>query len=85
MKFVEEEIIVDVKFVDTSIGTIMIVESGAPLSIVSSTWLKKYVKENRVDENEIMLRDCVRHFRLGKTLYISTTEVVFPIVVKTLR
>ena len=40
MKFVEEEIIVDVKFVDVNIGTRIIVDSGAPLSIVSSNWLK---------------------------------------------
>ena len=27
-------------------------------------------------------RNCVQRFKLGKTLYISTKEVVFPIVVK---
>ena len=31
MKYVEEEIIVDVKFVDANIGTRMIIDSGAPL------------------------------------------------------
>ena len=44
MKFVEEDIIVDVKFVDASNGMRMIVDSGAPLSIVSSTWSKRYAK-----------------------------------------
>ena len=27
-------------------------------------------------------RNCVRCFRLGKTLYRTTSEVVFPIVIK---
>ena len=44
MKFVEEEMTVDFKFVDASIGTRMIVDSGAPLSIVSSSWLQKKIR-----------------------------------------
>ena len=60
MKFVEEEIIVDVKFVDVNNSTRMIVDSGAPLSLVSSTWLKRYAKENQVDKKEMSYRDYVR-------------------------
>ena len=82
MKYVEEEIIIDVKFVDTNIGQRMIVDSGAPLSIISSNWLEKYIKEAKVDDNEMNYKNCVRRFRLGKTLYISTSEVTFPIVMK---
>ena len=50
MKFVEEEIVVDIKFVDTRKGTRMIVDSGAPLSLVSLSWLKSYQEENQVDD-----------------------------------
>ena len=39
-------------------------------------------KENKVDEKEMKCRNCVRYFQLGKTLYISTSEVTFPIVIK---
>ena len=35
MKFVEEEIVINVKFVDVRGGTRMIVDSRAPLSLVS--------------------------------------------------
>ena len=43
MKFVEEEIVIDVKFVDTSIGSRMILDSEVSLSFVSSRWLKRYI------------------------------------------
>ena len=45
VKYVEEEIIIDIKFVEASIGRRMIVDSGAPMSIVSANWLKTYIKE----------------------------------------
>ena len=38
--------------------------------------------ENQVDEKEMEYRDCIRIFRLGQTLYVSTKEVVFPIEFK---
>ena len=82
MKFVEEEIVIDVKFMNTCIGSRMIVDSGAPLSIVSSRWLKRYIEEAKVDENVLEYKNCVRRFRLGKTLYLSTSEITFPIVIK---
>ena len=81
MKYVEEEIVIDVKFVDASIGSRMIVGSGAPLSIMSSSWLKRYIKEAKVDENKVVYKNCLRRFRLGKPLYVSTSEVTFPIVI----
>ena len=82
MKFVEEEIVIDVKFVDTCIGSRMIVDSGAPLSIVSSRWLKRYIEEAKVDEYVLEYKNCVTRFRLRKILYVSTSGVKFPIVKK---
>ena len=58
MKFVED-IIIKVKIVDANIRTRMIVDSGAPLSIVSLDWLQRYVKENNVDDNEMNYKNCV--------------------------
>ena len=82
-KYIEEEIVIDVKFVDSNIGNKMIIDSGAPLSIVSSSWLDKYVKEAKVDKNDLIYKGCARRFRLGKTLYVSNNEVRFPIILKT--
>ena len=51
--FVEEEIEIDVKYIRESEGLKMIIYSGTPLSIVRDRWLQKYLKEIRVDRNEI--------------------------------
>ena len=48
LKFVEEEIVVDDKFISESKGLQMIVDSGAPLSIVSKV---KEVKEIHCGES----------------------------------
>ena len=44
-QFVEEEIFIDVKYVQKEIDTSMIIDSGAPVSLISSTWLKNYIEE----------------------------------------
>ena len=66
IKYLEEEIIVNVKLVDSSIRKKMLIDSGAPLSIVSSNWLKNYIEEVKVDENIINYRNCIRRLRLVK-------------------
>ena len=43
--FVEEYIMVDVKYVKEAESLKMIVDSGAPLLKVSERWLKKYIKQ----------------------------------------
>ena len=53
MKFVEEEIVVDVKFVSETEGFKVIVDSGESLSIVSGKCMKKYIEEKVVSENEL--------------------------------
>ena len=82
-QFVEEEIIIDIKYVDESVDNNMIIDSGAPVSIVSADWLARYIKEAKVDETDIVKKGCARRFRLGKTLYVNNVEVTFPIVMKT--
>ena len=44
--------------------------------------MEKYVKDAKVDKEEVKRKSCVRRFRLGKTLYISNVEVSFPVVMK---
>ena len=80
--FVEEEILVDVRFVSGTGGLKMIDDSCALLSVVSEKWMRKYINEKVVDENELEYRNCVRRFRFGENVYLSTKEVKFPIVVE---
>ena len=63
----------------------MVIDSGAPVSLVSSAWFQNYLKEAKVDNEEVKKSSSNRRFRLGKTLYVSTEKVKFPIVMKTGR
>ena len=58
MKFVEEKIVIFVIFLDATIGSIFIVNSEAPSSIMSDRWLKRYIKEAWVDENILEWENC---------------------------
>ena len=84
-KFVEEEIVIDVKYVENGneIEHMMVIDSGAPVSLVSSAWLKQYMKDAKVDNEEVKRESSCRRFRLGKTLYISEEKIQFPVVMKT--
>merc|ERR1712074_396073 len=82
-QYVEEEIFIDVKYVQKEIDTTMIIDSGAPVSLISSAWFANYISEAKVDNEEISKSSSNRRFRLGKTPYISTEKVTFPVVIKT--
>ena len=74
---------IDVMYAQKEMENSMIIDSGAPVSLVSSTWLKNYVKEAKVEEESIVKASSNRRVRLGKTPYISKEKVTFPIVMKT--
>lgn len=59
---VEEEIVIDLKFLDTSIGSKMIVDSGVPLSIVCSRRLKYTSKKQKINETLLEYKNCVRRY-----------------------
>ena len=84
-KYVEEEIVIDIKYVEKDVENMMIIDSGAPISLVSLAWFEEYVKVAKVDEKEIKKCESFRRFRLGKTLYLSKEKVICPIVLKTER
>ena len=42
----------------------------------------RILKDAKVDEEDIERWICVGIFRLGKTLYLSYMEVIFPVVMK---
>ena len=61
----------------------MLIDSGAPESIVSKKWFAEYFREPKINEDDIKRKKCARRFRMGKTVYLSEEEVVFPVVMKT--
>ena len=82
-QYVEEEILINVNYVSKGQERIMLIDSGAPRSIVSAGWFEEYLKDAKVDEKDVKRKDCTKRFRMGKTVYLSKTEVEFPIVMKT--
>ena len=81
--FVEEEVIVNVNLMNEGAPKMMLIDSGAPKSVVSREWIDGYIKDMKVDESEIERKSCCRRFRMGETTYISEVEIRFPIVLKT--
>ena len=51
--FVEEEYIMNVRYVNEAKGIQMIVDSGTPVSIATSKWMEKYLKEIEVSQEEM--------------------------------
>ena len=80
--FVKEKYAVDIRYVDESEGLRMIVDSGAPMSIVSAGWLEKYLKEMEVDARDVEEESCNRRFRFCEKVWKSYKEVTMPIFVK---
>merc|ERR1712030_173649 len=82
-QYVEEEVFIDIKYVQKEIDNTMIIDSGAPVSLMSSAWFTNYSAEAKVDNEEIVKSSSNQRFRLGKTPYLSTEKVTFPVVIKT--
>ena len=76
----EEEIIIDVKYVNAVAERMMLIDSGAPKSKLSKKWLEGYLK---VSDEDVKKRSCTGHLKLGRTVYLSSVEVEFPVVMKT--
>ena len=60
----------------------MIVDSGAPMSIVSDKCLDKYIEGMKVDREEIEKKICLKKFRFGENVYISIKEVMLPLIIR---
>ena len=81
--FVEDEVIVDVKYINAGASRMMLIDSGAPKSVVSKEWIEAYLKDMKVGGDEIEKKSCCKHFRIGEITYLSEVEIKFPIVLKT--
>ena len=81
--FVEEEYGVNVIFVDEAKGMQVIVDSGTPVSIATSKWMEKYLKNMEVKKDEITENECKRKFKMGENIYLSNREIMLPVRMKT--
>ena len=70
-------------FTNASAPRMMLIDSGAPKSVVSKDWIERYLKDMKVSEDDIKKRSCYRRFKMGETTYLSEVEIIFPIVLKT--
>ena len=52
-QFVEEEVIVDVKFMNVGAPGMILIDSGAPKYVVSKEWKDGYLKDVNVSEGDI--------------------------------
>ena len=82
VQFFEEDVIVDVKFINAGAPGMMLIDSGATKSVVSKEWREGYIKDVKVSEEEIKKKSCYRCFKMGETTYLSEVEITFPIVLK---
>ncbi len=80
--FVEEEVVIDVNFINDGSARMMIVDCGAAKSVVSREWIEGYLKDMKVDESKIRRKSCCRRFRMGETTYLSEIEITFQIALK---
>ena len=67
--FVEEDVIVDLKYMNAGAGRMILIDSGAPESV------EGYLKDMKIDEDEINKKSCYRRFRIGETTYLSDIEI----------
>ena len=72
--FVEEEVIA-VKYMNAGAPRMMLIDSGAPKSVVSKEWIEGYLKDIKVSEDEIEKKSCYRRFRMGEMTYLSEVEI----------
>ena len=79
--FLEEEVVINVNFINDGAARMMLVDCGVPKLVVSTEWIEGYLKDMKVDESEIKRRSCCRRFRMGETTYLS--NITFLIVLKT--
>ena len=58
------------KYMNAEAKGMMLIDSGAPKSIVSSRWLEGYLRDVKVSNEDIKKGSYARRFRLEKTVYL---------------
>ena len=82
-RFVDEEVVIDVKVINDGVARMMLVDCRTPKSVVIREWIEGYLKDIKVDESEIENKSCCRRFKMGETIDLREIEIRFPILLKT--
>ena len=61
----------------------MIVDSGAPVSITTSKWMEKCLKNMEVRKDDITENECMRKFKMDENIHLSNREIRLPVRMKT--
>ena len=60
----------------------MILDIGAPVSLVGKSWIEEYLKEHDLEMNDMKIEKCEQVFRFGPSRkYVSTQMIELPMVV----
>ena len=64
--FVEEEVVIDVNLINDGKARMMLVDCGAPKSVVSRKWIEGYLRDMKVDEEEMRMKSYYRNLEWEK-------------------
>ena len=78
----EDDTAIDVRYVGSR-GDRMVLDSGAPVSIVSQDWLKRYLENIGMSEEDLEKFSDIKRIRLGETVYVSKERMTMPVWMET--
>ena len=62
---------------------VIIVDIGAPVSLVGKEWIERYLREHEIDLESLHMEKCEQMFRFGPSKkYVSKEMVELPMLVK---
>merc|ERR1712243_421505 len=62
---------------------VMILDSGAPVSLAGKEWMEQYLRDHELELNEMKMSECHQVFRFGPSKqYLSKRMVELPVIVR---
>ena len=61
----------------------MTVDGGTPVSIATSKWMDRHLKNMEVKKDEMTEKECNRKYKMGENVYLSNREITLPVRMKT--
>ena len=74
--FIEEEVVIDMNYLNDGAARMMLVDCGAPKWVVSTEWIEGYLKDMKVDESDIERKNCCRRFKMGDITYLRDWDEI---------
>ena len=74
---VDGKICITVNYLQEAENMRMLIDSGAPVSLISSDWLEKYMRNTKMEDGVMERSADSKRFRLGRTVYESKEKVTF--------